>query len=219
MSFSFIKSQEDSISFSTSIHPSKVYQGFSFEVHFVVNNASPTGFQAPDFDGFKKLKNRATSTKTSIINGKISHEKTWIYFLTCDEPGEKTLSPATIVVEDIEYKSNALTFNVLPKDQKINMPWGEKPFLSVEANKRESYLGEPVYLDYYLYTSENVDFMNQISSDESEYFRYEGLTKFKKVFEEIELNDKKYIKGRIKKVALFPHKEGCFTIHPLEMEI
>ncbi len=78
-----------------------------------------------DLPGGVQLIRRNTISSRSIVNGKISAERTWRYSLVARQPGEFTIPPLTVGAE----RSSAITISVLAADSKATAATGTQPVL------------------------------------------------------------------------------------------
>ena len=112
--------QDDKVSF-TAQAPDAVVVGDRFRISYKINTNNAKEFRAPDMKSLSVLTGPSTSTqsRTTIVNGKSSHEVTitYTYMVVATEEGTVDLDGATILVKGDQYTSNKLSIRVLPQDQ------------------------------------------------------------------------------------------------------
>lgn len=104
----------------------KIAPDETFKLMFTINiegtmDVVVTDFVAPKFDNFiVRYSGPASSTETSIINGKESFKKTFIYTLKPRKKGRFKIASATIVYKGKTYTTKPITIKVgkLSKKQK-----------------------------------------------------------------------------------------------------
>jgi len=116
---------------------------------------------------------------TVIINNKVikdgSNSQKWIFTLLPTKVGSFTIPPAKVLVDNKWLESNSITIKITQagsatnknsqasksntqSNKSENIPQLEdgEIFLKAEVNKSNVYLGEPVILNYYIYTRVDV---------------------------------------------------------------
>ena len=93
--------------------------GNSFEVGFVLENASGSNFTAPGFEGFEVIGGPNHASSFQMINGKTTQSSTISYYLQPKETGAYTIGPASIVADGEEQQTEGITVYVLPNPEGI----------------------------------------------------------------------------------------------------
>ena len=112
------------ISFTASVNKNKVGVNEQFSITFTVNGSGDK-FQAPLFSDFTVLTGPSTSSSTTIINGKVSNENSYTYYLRAKKVGLFTIGSASIRVNGKQYQSSTTSIQVLkssPKNNTNNTP-------------------------------------------------------------------------------------------------
>lgn len=222
--------------------PSEVAVGARFQLTFQINT-NPSNFKAPDFEGFKLLSgpNQSTSTSIQIINNQTTRTVTfsYTYILEATDEGRFTIDPATAIVDGRGYKSNDLSINVTPATQtpqpgnqsnrqppsqqdqrQQQLASADDLFIRATVNNRNPYMGDQVIITYRLFTRVSV---SQYSVDHLPSYRgfwSEDLTLPGNPQTSVEVIDgKTYRVAEIRRIALFPQRDGELTIEPLEVEL
>jgi len=139
-------------------HKMSLGQGaqISFTFHNIQNISAP---DIPQIDNFE-FRYIGPSTKTSIINGKISRSVTYSYQLVPFKKGAFTIGPFSIVYDKETYTSNSVTVEVTegPVDggsvEVINgtqMELEDRIFMVMESKKTKAYLNEIIPLTIKVY--------------------------------------------------------------------
>lgn len=220
--------------------PSVVATGEQFRLSYILN-CEGTNLKVPTLEGFDLLMGPSVSQSSSysFVNGKSTQSVsfTYTYLLEGTKEGKFQITPATITVDGKEYKSNALTIEVVKGSSNAAASSGQgsgnravQPdasaavnednlFVKVDVSKRNLYLGESLVATIKVYTK--VDLTN---FGRSKFPTFAGfLAEEIPTPQRIELtretyNGEIYNVGVIRKVLLFPQQTGEITIEPFELE-
>lgn len=220
--------------------PSVVATGEQFRLSYTINREG-SNLKVPTLDGFDLLMGPSTSQSSSfsMVNGRTTQSVsfTYTYILEGLKEGTYKIAPATIDVDGKQYKSNALTIQVVKGNGNSNASSGrgngqlaEQPdasasvneenlFVKVDVSRRNLYLGEGVLATIKVYSK--VDLTN---FGRSKFPAFTGfLAEEVPTPQRIELvretyNGQIYNVGIIRKVLLFPQHTGEITIEPFELE-
>lgn len=176
--------QDDKVSF-TAQAPEAVVVGDRFRISYRINTNNAKEFRAPDMKSLSVLTGPSTSTgsRTTIVNGKSSHEVniTYTYMVVATEEGTVDLDGATILVKGDQYTSNKLSIRVLPQDKtgqggssgaqqstqgrsgsqpQAQAAQGNELFMLATVDKTTLYEQEAVLLTYKVYVSPGVNLRN-----------------------------------------------------------
>ncbi len=216
--------------------PRVVEMGEQFRLTYTLN-ARPSSFNPPDISDFYIISgpNQSTSTSFQIINGKSSQSitVTYTYYIQATTVGKFTIPPAIAVVDKKEYSSNPVSVEVVgeqksaPSGQQDQETSSAQPrqlpddqlFVKVLVDKKTVYQGQHLIATIKIYTrlpitgfgsSEMPDFNGFWSQD------IESPTQINLQRENV--NGVIYNTGVIRKVLLFPQKNGEITIDPFKLE-
>ncbi|RYD75582.1 MAG: protein BatD, partial [Sphingobacteriales bacterium] len=216
--------------FTASADKTTVGRDEIFSITFSAD-ASVEDFEAPNFKGLQVLSGPNTSTRLSIYNTKVMRNTSYSFLLRGSNPGDFTIQPATIIVKGRKIKSNPITIIIVKSGSQIsqNQPNNSSAkqgvfdkddlFIELTANKKEVYQGEAVAVECRIYSRglelQQAQFLNA---------SLEGF-----VTEEVELQrplsvsienhkGKQYQVGVMRKLILYPQKNGTLTIGPLTMD-
>lgn len=217
--------------------------GEQFRLIFSVN-AKGTDLRMPPLTDFNVLSGPSTSSSTSmqVINGQMSQSSSfsYTYILQGIKVGKFTINPATITVNGKQYKSNALTVEVVKasggatqgnnphQNQQGNKGTantnmadvkGDDLFVRVNVDKTNVYRGEPLMATIKVYTKVNLaGFENMKFPAFSGFFSQDMETPTNVNLQRENVNGQIYNVGLLKRVVLYPQKSGELTIEPFELE-
>ena len=211
-------------SFTASVNKNKVGLNEQFSLTYTVNDSGDR-FQAPVFSDFTVLSGPSTSSSTTIINGKVSKENSYTYYLRAKKVGLFTIGSASIRVNGKQYRSSTTSIQVLkssPKNSTNNTPLAkakENVFLELELSNSNPYVGEQIIASYNLY------FENIQNPDLLEIPTYNGFW-----HEDYDLGDNYSVKtirknGKslkvitLKKSVLIPQRSGSLDIGSMDLEV
>jgi hypothetical protein len=190
-----------------------------FEVSFTLENGEGVNFKAPNFRNFKVVSGPSQSVSTTIVNGKMSREISFIYGLLPKATGRLTIGPASITVDGKVLKTKPFTVEVLAA-AKNPVQEDKAVFVKAEPAETEIWEGQQLPLLYKLYFS-NTQIANISILDESEYnafyaqnIRNTDLRNIREIIDGVQ-----YESRIIKKMVLFPQRTGSFTIDPFVLQL
>lgn len=225
----------DEVRFIAKANKTEVQLGDFIIIQFSINTSFKK-FEPPAFEGFRILSGPNQSSSVSIINGQISSSYTISYYLQPLSEGEYTIGPAKVLLSMGWIESNTIKIKVLPSSSTSNKNGGaqsngsvstQKPadvsnryiFMDVSVSKKEAYIGEPLTVEYKLYTRVNIV--------DNELIKMPDLNGFY-AQDEKSLQDQtewrvEYVNGvpfnvaTIKRTILIPQKTGLLKIDPFKM--
>jgi hypothetical protein len=137
----------------------KVAVGETFTVTFKIN-ANTSDFDYPDFASFRVVSGPMTGMSTSIINGKMSQERSAAFDLIALKTGTYSIKPAKVKADGKVYQTKALTIKVVEQSDRpantLEARAAELAKLKILTNKRNVYVGEPISVRYALLLKTNV---------------------------------------------------------------
>ncbi len=190
-----------------------------FEVSFTLENGEGINFKPPNFRNFKVVSGPSQSVSTTIVNGKMSREISFIYGLLPKAVGQLTIGSASITVNGKVFKTNPFVVEVLA-GAKSAVEEDKAVFVRAEPAATEIWEGQQLPLVYKLYFS-NTQIANISILDESEYnaffaqnVRNTDLRNIREIIDGVQ-----YESRIIKKMVLFPQRTGSFTIEPFVLQL
>jgi len=220
--------------------PSLVAVGEQFRLTYSINK-QPTSLTPPEIKNFEILAGPSSSHSTSVqvINGKVSQSETisYTYILEATKEGKFTIDPATAVISGQELKSNPVTIEVIKQTNssqqqqqgqnseqqqaqtRDDLPNSEL-FVSVDVNRRSTYLGAPIVATLKLYTRVSISNFEDLKFPPFNGFWSQEIETLPNIeFKRENVNGKIYNVGIIKKYLLFPQKNKNLEIDPFELVV
>jgi len=212
--------------------------GERFNISYTLNTQG-TNFKGPQMKDFTILSgpNTSSSSSVQIINGQITQSASYTYSFVVQALKEGTFNipPATINVDNKEYKSNSLNINVVAgsanqqqqqQQQRNQTPQNntqyntsDQVFLRAVIDKSNPIQGEQIMLTYKLYY--RVQIYNYEIDSRASYndFWTENLSSKGnlKQYNEV-VNGINYNVAEILQVVLFPQRSGKLKIEPQEIK-
>ena len=217
---------EDAVTFEMKLSKEKLGINERLRVEFAMNKDGDN-FNPPSFDGFQVVMGPSQSISSSWINGKRSFSKSYSYILKPTAQGSFTIGQAAIEIDGETYKTLPRKVQITAAVDNPNAPKSaddvadESLHLVAEVSKGNPYLNEAVTVVYKLYISSNISVTNFRPLDSPKYNNFWSqdipVTKYNTVNETY--NGKPYRSVILKRVVLYPQKEGKLEIEPLSLEI
>ncbi|HLF13898.1 MAG TPA: BatD family protein [Bacteroidota bacterium] len=218
--------------FRATAEKSNIAMGERIEVGFQLSGTqSGRNFQPPDFRDFVVLSGPNQSTNFQVINGAVSSSITYGYVLQPGREGALVIGAATVEYQGNRYSTSPVTISVSKAGAKPAQPdpraqsddigaqIGDNLFMRVELDKRSAFQGEQITATYKIYTRVNV-----VNYNLSKVPTYTGFwSEELEVPQQIQLatetyQGKQYRVGVLKKVALFPQRNGTLDLGPMNIE-
>jgi len=224
-------------SLTASASSNKIGESDQVEVSFTFSGQdinSATGFKAPDFGGLLVISGPNQSTSMQIINGAVSGELSYSYYLRARGMGKFTVGSASINYKGTTLRSSPITIEVgkgSPKQNASgntadntasqNQEIGKNLFIRAFADKQKAYVGEQVTITYKLYTRLSIAAQMQVSKlPQYQGFWCEELETANNINFTVEnYEGKQYRVGILKKAALFPSQSGELSVTPMELNV
>jgi len=226
LSSSFSLAQQDKVSFAVKVSKEKLGINERLRVDFTMNRDGDN-FVAPDFNGFKVLMGPSQSISSSWYNGKRSYSKSYSYTLAPTGRGTFSIKQASVDINGKTYKSIAKKIVVTAAVDKPNSAKtvddvaDENLHLVAEVSNPNPYLNEAVSVVYKLYVSPTINVSNFRALDSPKYnnFWSQDIPVTKYNIKNGTFQGKPYVYVVLKRVVLYPQKDGKLEIEPLSLEI
>lgn len=190
-----------------------------FTVTYSLNDAGEL-VKAPDFRDFKVVGGPMTQSFMSNINGKSKQNTYWQYNLLATKQGEFKIPSAIARTSRGNVTSSPATVKIVKAVEKKNIDGDSRESiqLNAETKGKNFYPGQQIFLGYNLLLNQQVESVNGISEDDYAGFfvNYHNLTR--RHTDEVLIKGRPFTRQLIKALALFPYKEGTFTIDPMIIE-
>ncbi|MBV6511470.1 MAG: hypothetical protein FMNOHCHN_00950 [Ignavibacteriaceae bacterium] len=187
------------------------------------------GFQAPTFTDFKIVSGPNQSTSMQFINGAVSGQKSFSYYIQPLKTGKLTIPAATVTVGGTKMSSNTITVDVTkgtgkPKKEEstdVDMnEIAENLYIRAFADKSSAYTGEQVTVTYKLYTRLNISTPQITKLPNYQGFWAEEIDMPQVInFSRETIDGVVYNVATLKKVALFPQQTGQLSVTQYELKI
>ena len=218
--------EKEGVNFETKLSKSKLGINERLRVDFSMNKDGDN-FNPPDFKGFRVVMGPSQSISSSWINGVRSYSKTYSYTLAPTARGKFVIKQATIVIDGKTYKSLPKEVEVTaavdkPSDQMtVDDIADENLHLVAEVSKTKPYLNEAISVVYKLYVSPTINVSNFRPLDNPKYnnFWSQEISFTKYNVQNGTYKGQAYRYVILKKVVLYPQKEGQLEIEPLSLDV
>ena len=212
-------------SFTATVNKNKIGVNEQFSLTFTIN-ANGDRFVPPNLSNFSILAGPNTSSSTTIINGKMSKENSYTYYLRAKKIGIYTIGAAYITVNGKEYRTQNISIQVLkssPKNTSTYSPEAKAKknvFLQLELSNTDPYIGEQIIAEYKLYFSQEIRSPELLEQPTYTGFWHEefDLGDTYPINEEIK-DGKKYQVATLKKLVLIPQRSGNLPIEGMELNV
>ncbi|MBK6909878.1 MAG: protein BatD [bacterium] len=192
--------------------------GEMVEVTIAVEGAA-TGVPTPQLSDVTNLDlvgGPSTSTQTSIVNGRVTSQKSYTYFFRAKAAGTAIVGPISLNIKGKPYTTSPLSLTITPTGQKGRTGEREEVFIQVIPDKRQAYVGEQIVLTYKLFFSTTIYAPEFKELPKSTGFWTEEFDMPSQLVPRDEVVDgSNYKSVVIRKVAVFAATAGELTIEPL----
>ena len=217
---------KEAITFEVKLSKNKLGINERLRVDFAMNKDGDN-FTPPDFQGFRVLMGPSQSISSSWINGVRSYSKTYSYTLAPTAQGKFAIRQATITIDGKIYKSLSKSVEVTaavdkPNDQmSIDDIADDNLHLVAEVSKTSPYLNEAISVVYKLYVSPSINVSNFRPLDNPKYnnFWSQDMPFTRYDVQNGTYEGKAYRYVVLKRVVLYPQKNGQLTIEPLSLDV
>jgi hypothetical protein len=215
------------VTFTGSVNKKTMSRLSTIQLTFTLKNAQPEGFTPPSLNNFTIISGPATSTNMHIVNGAVTRSVSYTYMIQPKVEGKITIGPAFMRANGKKMKSAPITIDVVKgaAAQKSDDPYGGTDFeadlfLRVEADRTSVYQGEQITVAYKVYMRLNVvnyDLRRLPSNSGFWSYDLDASNQIQLTNEMYE--GREYRVGTIRRVALFPQRDGNLELEPLEMKV
>lgn len=105
--------------FSVTISSDSVLLGNYLKVTFTLENAEGTAFESPNFEGFQVVSGPNMSSSYSMINGVVTQQVAYTYYVEPLDIGQYYITPASISTAETTLETMPITVNVYPNPEGI----------------------------------------------------------------------------------------------------
>ena len=190
-------------------------------------NKDGDNFNPPSFDGFRVVGGPNQSVSNSWINGVRSFTKTYTYFLTPIKKGKFTIGQASIEIDGDIYKTLSVQIQVSEAVQSSLSPGSPSSVLNddielnIEVSKSETYLNEPISVEFKLLFNPKINVTNlgEIDSPEFNNFWSQNIKIPRLEIKSTSYRGQRYNYVTWKRALLFPQKSGNLELLPLTLDV
>jgi len=190
-------------------------------------NKDGDNFNPPSFDGFRVIGGPNQSVSNSWINGVRSFTKTYSYFLTPIKKGKFTIGQASIEIDGDIYKTLPVQIQVSEAVQSSLSPGSPSSVLNddielnIEVSKSETYLNEPISVEFKLLFNPKINVTNlgEIDSPEFNNFWSQNIKIPRLEIKSTSYKGQRYNYVTWKRALLFPQKSGNLELLPLTLDV
>lgn len=101
------------VNFNVQISSDSLLMGNRLKVTFSIENGKASDFSAPEFEGFVVVNGPNMSSNFSMINGEVTQQMSYSYYLEPIDIGNYYIAPASVQVEDKVLETQPLEVIVL----------------------------------------------------------------------------------------------------------
>ncbi len=106
-------------SFTVEVTTDSILMGNSFKVTFSVKNGQGVDFQLPEFADFHVVGGPNQSSSYSMVNGDVTQEMSYSFYLEPKEIGNYYIEPAGIEIDGEYYETQPMEVIVVPNPDGI----------------------------------------------------------------------------------------------------
>ncbi len=217
-SFSLCLTAQEGIDFKASVSSKKVLEGETFNIKFVLSNATGTAFKAPDFKNLKIVGGPAQGSGSQTINNRTSSYVSVEYSVRPTKLGKITIGSASVKANGKTMASAPITIEVVKK-RNIDAP-GSEPvkdfFIKTELDTSRVYVGQQLGVNYLMYATERIQNRNVVSfPDYDEFFLIYLNDPYFDTKRDI-IDGVAYNIKTVRSIALFPFQSGVFEIEAMK---
>jgi hypothetical protein len=223
---------------TASVNKNRVGVGEQFVLTFSLNT-NGSSFRAPSLNDFNVYSGPNQSTNMSFINGSMSQQISFTYYLAAKSEGKFTIGAASINSGGKTYTSKPIVIEVAKgstphsnsgQNQKGNSnqqnssddyDLGNNLFIRTVTSKSRAYVGEQIIVSYKVYTRINIldnaatklPVFNGFWSEEIQSGNRQAE------FKQENIDGLQYQVAEIKKAILIPQHSGSLSVDPLVMDV
>lgn len=217
---------KETVTFEVNLSKDRLGINERLRVDFTMNRDGDN-FSPPNFEGFRVIMGPSQSISSSWINGVRSYSKTYSYTLAPTARGTFTIAQASIMIDGQTYKSLPKEVEVTaavdkPSDEMTVDDLADQSLhLVAEVSKTNPYLNEAISVVYKLYVSPSITVSNFRPLDNPTYnnFWSQDMPVTRYDVQNGTFEGKSYRYVVLKRVVLYPQKDGELEIEPLSLDV
>jgi hypothetical protein len=215
---------------------SSCYLDEPYKIVFVLENTAGSKLVAPNFEGFKILEGPYQGSSYQNNNGRVTQSINVFYYIQALKEGDLVIGPASVEINGERVYSEEVKVKVLPpkvktpppsQAQQQNQPqnntdWKnqikENVFVRMYTDNQQPYVGEQIFVYAKLYLRMDIYGSQVTDMPEFQGFWKQELLVSSEEPKIEEYNGVRYNTYELAKYALFPLKEGKYTLDPIKMK-
>ena len=215
-----LAAQGAEVRFEATTNAEQVTLDTYFDVSFNLYNADGDNLELPGdlTDHFILVSGPNRSSRTTIANGRRSSVQGFSYSLQARRAGTFTIGSARIRVGGSTLATEPLLIEVVAAEE-LGATGSPTVFLQAEPDTTRAYVGQQLLIDYVLYTQQPVEGINVVSEADFEgfYRRYPRVGN--RTARMVVRDGRQYLRQVLRRVALYPQRNGVFEIEPLRLTL
>ena len=216
------------ITVSASLSETNIFQGESVTLNVVISGESLNSIERPTIpqvQGLRWLSGRTNQQQNfSYNNGRPSISYTYGYDFIAQAPGKYTFPALTLFVNNVEYTTKPVEFEILDPATLNNGNAARSPdiYVRLEPSNDKPVVGEQVIASIVLYYKNEIDvssFQATPGWKAEGFWKEEFNTRQQTRPTSTIINGVRYQRANLLQYALFPTKSGELTLSPYEIII
>lgn len=146
------QAQKEAPSWEVQVSTDSLLMGNQLKVSFILKNGEGRQFEAPNFVGFQVVGGPNQSSSMTVINGQMSRESSYSYYLMPVEEGNYYIEPAIITIDGAPLETPPLEVIVFPNPDGVKQPipnqglqWNALPWEKPEAPRLDGKKKRKIY--------------------------------------------------------------------------
>jgi len=178
---------------------------------------------APDLSSFAQFLGSSTQSSVRMVNGRTSVSITIQYRFQALSEGTFTVPAVPVSVADRSLSTSPLELTISASapqgDDVVSAIGPDDLFITAEASTSSALVGEPVIVEYRIWTRLDVTRFGMARVPEPEGFWVEDLTRSgQPEVEQLMRDGRQYASAVIRRIALIPTSAGPRTVEPIGLE-
>lgn len=190
--------------------------GVPFLVRLTIKDSNGT-VSTPTISGlepFERIDMR-TSSQFTMINGRTSSEKSYLYTIRSHKPGRFVIGPAQVVMNGSSVASCPVELDVVSRSPKsdVQKKSDQPAYIMLSVNKKKIFVGEPLELTVNVMIEPEVQLAGQLAIDVAGH-GWQVAAQTKPMQSQKVMNGKPYITSE-QRIELYCYEPGPHTIPAL----
>ncbi len=210
--FSIVNAQE--VRATVSSNNIQLSDVFTFKVEAINADKTPVVDLAPLLNDFSIVSGPAQQTNMQWINGTKTSSRSLSWSLVAKREGKLTIPQLTVKLGKNVVQTRSIIMTIAESDKNYE---SNELFLSIEVDKKRTYVGEQITVVYKLFTRVNMTVQNVDFPKHSGFWTEEIFVPQQVDYKDIVLEGVNYKMATLYRIALFPTKSGNLELTPMTM--